>query len=167
MRRLGSLSSAAALLALVGFSTAPAAGVAAATGAVCTVSGGATISPGLGLVPGPQATTFNGSAACTGTAGGVTAVQAVGGFSGGVSCKLGSVEVGLECTIDFTATVDGQTETCAGGTFVQAGADVHETCVLANGDVEKGHVVFTPSPAIQNPVVTVSFSGTAEVAGAA
>lgn len=164
IRRFAGIGSAASIVALAGLSTAASTPAAAAVVAGCTVSGSASIVPGLAPTPGTQNTSFTGSATCTGVNGTTPVVNATGGFSGSVTCAEGSIELGVLCSISFNATVAGATEVCsASPAFVQVGALVVEACVTASTDVEVGAVAFTPSPLIQNPVTSVTFTGVAVV----
>jgi hypothetical protein len=162
IRRFAGVASAASLLAIAGLSTVSTAPAAAATVDVCTVNGTASIAPGLGPVPGAQNTNFTGAIACNGTTPGS------GSFSGTVPCLLGSIELGVGCSLSYAATGVGAGQNCnASPAFLQVAAVVVEACVQTNGDVEAGAVVFTPAPLVQNPVLTVSFTGAAAIAGAA
>jgi len=167
IRRFAGVGSVASLLAFAGLSSAGVAPVAAQGAAECTVSGSASITPGLGAVPGPEGFTFSGTTTCTGAVNGAALVAAGGTFSGSGSCAEGSIEAGAGCSISFTATVGSTSVTCTAGILVQATVVVEVHCVVSwsggTGAVW-AHVVFTPNPPVQNPVTNVNFTGVAEVA---
>ena len=171
IRRFVGAGSAASLLAFAGLSSAGVAPVAAQGAAECTVSGSATITPGLDPVPKLQNFSFTGTTTCTGVLNGSAVVNAGGTFGGSGTCQEDSIEVGAVCNISFTATVAGVSVVCSAsvgythvGPFVEVHCQVSWSTATASGTgVIWAHVVFTPNPPVQNPVTTVNFTGVAEV----
>ncbi|MBV8194407.1 MAG: hypothetical protein JOY80_02650 [Candidatus Dormibacteraeota bacterium] len=159
----------ASLLALAGFATSGhLAAKAAGNVAVCTVSGSASSSTGLGPPPGGP-TTFNfiGSISCTGT------LSGGGTFSGSTFCPSGNLVycgVGLGGTVSFNATVGAHTIVGVNCLLTQAGAVVKVSCFAAAGFgswtidgspgiLLGGPVVFTPTNVGAPPVKNVNFTG--------
>lgn len=137
------------------------AGVAAANAGACTVSGSASISPGLGAVPAAQGYNFSGATGtCVNNLGGAFAGNGTCSAGGLVTCASTSP---VEATFIVSASSFG---TCGvagsppAGTLVQEGGVVEATCQTTQGELV-AVAVFVPNPAVQNPVTQVTFTGVA------
>lgn len=153
IRRFVGVTSAVSVLAFAGLTAAPATASAQTVGA-CTVSGTASISPGLGAVPTAESVTFGGSIGCTGLVNGSAKVNQSGSFSGSLNCPLGGL---ITCVpfanISYTSTVVN----CSAGILLQQGALVEVVCT--SQPVQVAVVVFTPNGGPSTNVTSVSFNG--------
>lgn len=126
-------------------------GAAAQSAGACTVSGSASITPGLGVVPTAESYSFSGATGtCVGNSGGP--------FAGGGACSAGGLVTCVGGTFNLTASSFGS---CTGGILIQVGAYAEVHCKTPIGFFW-AHVLFVPTPAVQNPVTQVTFTGVAE-----
>jgi hypothetical protein len=127
--------------------------VAAATSAAgCTLSGTASISPGLTTKAQPVSFSFGGKITCAGT------IKGTGSLSGSGFCPSASV---LHCSpsasVSFTTSLG---ITCASGKLNTLTGLVTVTCSTNKGPIT-AVVLFVPSPLTKMPVTNVTFNGTA------
>jgi len=149
---------------------------AAPRGAVCALSGSATISPGLGATAKTQSVTFSAiklSSCLMGNAGspGVpkfvsgTAVVSPSPATTKASCASGSLK-GLTATLSWasgSATVAFTTTSVTGETVISGKVLSSSNPNLKAGDLVEGDAVFKPSKTSMNcatvPVTAVTFNG--------
>lgn len=156
LHRIMGVTGVVSVLAFVGITTAPVTASAQTAGA-CTVSGTATINPGLQAVPGPEAVAFGGNITCTGVVNGSVAVNTPeGSFSGNVACSLGGL---ITCVPFASINYASSVLSCSSGILLQQGVLVEVVCVSSPGQVSVD--VFTPNGGQTTDVTNVSFNGVA------
>jgi len=178
MTRRSNVAGATALIVIAAFAVGPMtlmSGQAAPRGAVCSLSGSASISPGLGATAKFQTVTFNPvtlSKCLMGNAGAPGVPKFTGGtafistVSGTASCATGSLN-GISATINWndgsSTTATFSTKSVTGETAITGKITGGSNPNLSAGNLLEGDAVFKPAKTSMNcakvPVTGVTFTG--------